>query len=325
MKKVLVTGAAGFIANNLIEELLKKGYCVVGMDKEFNQERQNLSVPNGSKIFKLSSNVISKNYTFIWDDINNINHYYYVLDNIDTVYHLAASADIRQSLTDTLLDIRNNVIGTHSILEYMRENNVKKLVFSSSSAIYGENPPIPTPEDVGNIKPISLYGASKLANEAFISAYCSLYDMKAWVFRFANVIGKYQHRGVIHDFCDKIKKKPNVLEILGNGQQRKSYFDVDDVVRALLEIPKNCPLVNTSEVFNLGNKETITIKELADIVCNEIGVKPIYTYTGGDRGWVGDAPFTVLSIKKAQKFGWKPTLNCKKAIIKTVGLMKNEH
>lgn len=256
------------------------------------------------------------NFEMIWDDINNIQNH--SLKGIEKVYHLAASADIRKSYKNPTMDLDNNVMGTSAVLEFMRIKDIKDLIFSSSSSIYGETSEVPTPEDVGNIKPISLYGASKLANEAFINAYAHLYGIKAWMFRFANVVGRNMHRGVIHDFYYRLQQNPKHLEILGDGMQEKSFFDVDDCVEGLLNIPENGYDNFSTEVYNLGNYETIHVKELADIVCEEMGVNPTFSFTGGDRGWKGDTPYTILAIEKALDTGWEPRYNCEEAIKRTV-------
>jgi len=256
----------------------------------------------------------------IWDDINNIERYHFALDDIDEVYHLAASADIRKSFTEPTLDLHNNVNGTSAVLELIRKKNIKKLIFSSSSAVYGIAKVTPTPEFVPDIRPISLYGASKFANEAFIHAYSDLYGIKAWMFRFANVIGKNEHRGVIFDLIKKLNTNQKTLEILGDGKQEKSFFDVEDCVSGLIGIPQK-DKNKSVEIYNLGNNKTIRIKELAEIVCDEIGVKPKFKFTGGDRGWAGDAPFTILSIDKALETGWKLHYNIEESIRRTVRWM----
>jgi len=316
--RVLVTGAGGFIGSNLVEQLLKEGYDVVGIDINF-ANMLDKGILKNKKIYLYDCNHISKNLQLIYDDINHIDRYPFIFVNrpFDSIFHLAASADIRKSLTDTNIDIKHNVLGTHKILEIMRVYDIKKLMFSSSSSIYGETKTIPTPEDVKDIRPISLYGASKLADEAFINAYCNIYGFKAWVFRFANVVGKYQHRGVIVDFINKLNNNPKQLKILGNGKQTKSFFDVSDCIEGFMNIPKK-DKNDSMEIYNLANIKTMTVKNLADIVCNEIGVSPKYIYSGGDRGWKGDTPYTILDIKKALKTGWKPKYSCEEAIKRTV-------
>jgi len=277
--------------------------------------------------YKFGSNITktmctSKKFLMIWDDINKIEKYNNRLNEVDMVYHLGASADIRKSYDNPTMDLNNNVMGTSAVLEFMRKNDVHKLVFASSSSVYGETLITPTPESVENIRPISLYGASKLANEAFINSYCHLYGMKAWMFRFANVVGKYMHRGVIYDFYQKLQDNPKELYILGDGKQEKSFFDVDDCINGMITIPKH-KTNKKSDVFNLGNNSTITVKKLADIVCDELNLRPKYIYSGGDRGWPGDTPYTILSIEKARNTGWEPQYTCEESIRRTIQYLSN--
>lgn len=316
--RVLVTGASGFIGSNLVKKLIDEGNYVIGIDKDIKKaSRFSKFIDAGMDANLYDIERPKDNFEMIWDDINRIQNYTFALDGVDTVYHLAASADIRKSFKYPTMDLDNNVMGTSAILEIMRIKDIKNLVFASSSSIYGETKETPTPESVGNIKPISLYGASKLANEAFINAYAHLYGIKGWLFRFANVVGRNMHRGVIHDFVERLEKNPKKLEILGDGNQEKSFFDVDDCVRGLLELPNN-DINNGTEVYNLGNHDTTHVKDLADIVCDEMNINPNYTFTGGDRGWKGDTPYTILSIEKALDMGWEPKYDCEEAIRRTV-------
>jgi len=303
MDKCIVTGGAGFIGSNLIERLLNENAHVTAIDN--NPKRKTF----------VSEFMKNKMFKFLLKDINDLK--VSNIDDADTVYHLAASADIKKSLDDVKIDLENNVVGTHSILELMRRKDIENMIFSSSSAVYGETKIIPTPEDIGDIRPISLYGASKIAAEAFIIAYCSLYGMKAWMFRFANVVGKNEHRGVIFDFVKKLEKNQNELEILGDGNQEKSFFDVSDCVSGLVDIPR-MDSNKSVKIYNLGNLETMKVTRLAEIACDELKLKPRFRYTGGDRGWKGDVPVTILSIDKALKVGWKPKYDCEKSIRRTV-------
>ncbi len=289
--KILVTGSSGFIGRNLVETLLEKGYSVIGIDKNKSQS-------------------MDDNFEFIHDNINYIDLYSKNFDDVDEVYHLAASADIKKSFLNTRMDLENNVVGTHSVLELMRKKDIKNLAFASSSAVYGISKEIPTPE-TAELMPINLYGASKLAGENFVDTYSEIYGIKQRTFRFAQVVGKYEHRGVIVDFFNKLQKNKNELEILGDGNQNKSYFDVSDCVNAML-------LIKKVGKYNLGNYETIKVTKLADIICDELNVKPVYKYTGGTSGWKGDTPYCILLIEKALKEGWKPKYNCEEAIRRTV-------
>ncbi len=304
--KYLVTGGSGFIGSNLADTLFEK-------DPEKIVVVDNLRT--GEKKF-IEEHIGKKNFQFINKDIKHVESF--PNESFDWIFHLAANADIRGGVKNTRVDLDENVIGTHSVLEFMRKQDIKKLVFASSSALYGETKVIPTPEDLPNIKPISFYGASKIAAEHFISSYCYTYGMQSWMFRFANVVGKRSTHGVIPDFVNKLKKNPYELEILGDGNQTKSYFDVSDCVAGLIDIPK-LDKDAIVEAYNLANNETIKVKNLAPIVVDEMGLKNVkYKFTGGDRGWIGDVPITVLSFEKAKKLGWSTKISLEEAVRRTV-------
>jgi UDP-glucose 4-epimerase len=304
--KYLVTGGAGFIGSNLVDTLLAQDpEKIVAMD----------NFRTGKEEF-IEAHKTNINYEFLNMDIKKIE--LYPDESFDWVFHLAANADIRGGVKNTRVDLDENVIGTHSVLEFMRKKDIKNLVFASSSALYGETDIIPTPEDLPNIQPISFYGASKIAAEHFISSYCYTYGMQSWMFRFANVVGKRSTHGVIPDFINKLKNNPNELEILGNGLQTKSYFDVSDCVDGLVNIPKSDNKI-VVEAYNLANDETIKVKDLAPIVVDEMGLTNVnYRFTGGDRGWVGDVPVTILSFEKAKKLGWRTKISLEEAVRRTV-------
>ncbi|MEM0466999.1 MAG: GDP-mannose 4,6-dehydratase [Candidatus Thermoplasmatota archaeon] len=304
--KYLVTGGAGFIGSNLVDTLmLEHPEKIVVID----------NLRTGKKDF-IKDHLTKKNFTFLKNDIKRVQSF--PNETFDWVFHLAANADIRGGIHNTKVDLEENVIGTHCVLEFMRKHDCKKLVFASSSALYGETTVLPTPENVPDIKPISFYGASKIAAEHFISSYCSTYGMQSWMFRFANVVGKRCTHGVIPDFVAKLKKNPRELEILGDGNQTKSYFDVSDCVAGLINIPRVDTWV-VAEAYNLANTETIQVKDLAPIVVDEMGLKNVkYRFTGGDRGWIGDVPVTILSFEKAKKAGWRTTLSLEQTVRRTV-------
>lgn len=297
---------------------MNNGNEIIGIDIDI-KKRHNLDfvIPEQMKMQYGSYYPVTENFSMIWDDINNIDRYNYATENIDTIYHLAASADIEKSLIDTSWDIKNNVMGTHSILEMMRKKDIKDIVFTSSSAVYGISPEIPTKEETSYMKPINLYGASKISGEAFMHAYNNVYGIKAWMFRLAQIVGKREHRGVIFDLVKKLNDNQHELKILGDGNQQKSYLYVSDCVNGLIDIYKH-DNNKSVEAYNIGNTTTIKVKDLAKLVCEEIGVKPHFTFAGGDRGWIGDTPYCILSIKKALDTGWKPEYNCEEAIKKTV-------
>jgi UDP-glucose 4-epimerase len=300
--KYLVTGGAGFIGSNLVDILLEQGNEVVAFD--------NLS--SGKEEF-ISDHFNDNNFTFIKADLLDQVSIKNAMEGIDLVYHLAANHDVRYGVDKTSIDLEQGPIATHNILEVMREKEVRNIAFSSSSTVYGEVTEVPTPENYGPMIPISLYGASKLACEGFISAYCHSFDMKAWIFRFANVIGNRGTHGVIVDFINKLRTNPTTLEVLGDGTQIKSYLTVEDCVDAMiLGVEKAGEPVN---LFNLGTDDWITVTRIAEIVIEECGLENVeLEFTGGERGWVGDVPKFKLSIDKISELGWKSQHTSEEAV-----------
>ena len=313
---ILVTGAAGFIGSNLMEFLMKEKHSVIGIDKNIDLKR--LAFCCLKDVHK-GNHYINDKCSIINDDINQICQYSAMLkkESIDTVYHLAAASDISRSFDEPDWDLKENVVGTHCVLEFMRRQDIKNIIFTSTSVVYGENAPLPTLETYTDYNPISQYAASKIAAETFIKAYVNIYGLRAWIFRFANVVGKNEHRGVIPDFIKKLSKNPKELEILGNGKQVKSYFHVSDCIKAITEIPK---IDNNKgvETYNIATYDQLNVDCVAHVVCSELGVEPKRVYTGGDRGWIGDVPKVILSTDKAFSTGWKPKLNCGASIRRTV-------
>jgi len=255
---------------------------------------------------------------FIQDDINNL--FTYENLNIDMVYHLAASADIRKSYADPLSDSNNNIIATNLLLEYLRKNDIGKLVFTSSSAVYGEHNRKMC-EDELYLNPKSIYGVSKLCNELYMKTYCKIYGIKVFIFRLSNISGKYISSHVIVDFYNKLKKNKYRLEILGNGLQRRSFLSVVDCVKGLTFIPmvKRNHWVN---VFNMGNIDDVSIIDLAGIVCNELGFKPELVTMGDKGGWIGDIICNILCIDKIQRLGWNPSRDSIQVVCDTVKYLK---
>ena len=298
----LITGISGFIGSNLAEYLLMRNEHFVGIDNNI--------------VMKRVENISKSVMDIVNGDIKHMDYYKAYFEDAKTIYHLAAACDINKSLNETTWDLTENVVGTHSVLEVMRKYDIPNIVFTSTSVVYGEDAPRPTSENYTNYSPISQYAASKAAAEIFIKTYANIYGLKATVFRFANVVGKNEHRGVICDFIKKLKENPNELEILGNGKQVKSYFHVSDCVNAIVEIPKKNK--KNFNVYNIATYDQVNVDCVADIVCKKLGLEPKITYTGGDRGWIGDVPIVILSIKKALSTGWKPMFDCRMSIKRTV-------
>ena len=310
MAKILVTGGAGFIGSHLVDRLIKENHNLVVLD--------NLSTGKKEFIKKHFKNPCFKFYKvdLISDDINKY------FKGVDEVWHLAANADVRAALKDTSKDIQNNIIATYKVLEAMRKNGVKKLFFTSSSTVYGVSRKIPTPEDHSPLRPISLYGATKLSCEALISAYSHTFGINGIVFRLANIIGPRSTHGVIYDFIKKLKQNTKELKILGDGNQKKSYMYIEDCINAFLLVRERVD--SDFEVFNVGSEDWVTVKEIAKIVCNALGVNPVFKFTGGKQGWKGDVPLMLLDISKLKELGFKLKYNSREAVEKTVDALVNE-
>lgn len=299
--KAFVTGGTGFIGSTLVNRLIKRGDVVIVYD--------NLS--SGKEEF-IAAHKTNKNFTFIKGDLLDFHTLSKSMKGHDIVFHLAANADIRYGTEHTKHDLEQNILATHNVLEAMRQSGIKKLVFSSTSAVFGSPSTIPTPENYGPALPASLYGASKLACEAFVSAYSNLYGIQSWIFRFANVIGPRVTHGILYDFLEKLKKNPKELEILGNGEQDKSYlYDEDCIDAVLYVIGRANERIN---IFNIGSGDKIKVKKIAQIIVEELGINPKFKFTGGPVGWKGDVPRMALNTRKIEKLGWKPRYNSEEAV-----------
>ena len=306
--KALVTGGAGFIGSHLVDRLLADGHSVTVIDNFSCGTSKNL--PRSTSLSSTSLEIAKVNIT----DARRVNKIFSE-DKFDVVFHLAAQADIRKSLLGFKGDLDNNVVGTLNILEAMKKYSVNDLVFASSSAIYGEATVRPTPEDYSPIQ-TSLYGASKLACEAFAEAYTEFTQVKLWAFRFANVVGERCQRGVVGDFVRKLLKNPKELEILGNGKQSKEYLYVKDCVNGM--ITGHLQSSKKVNIFNLGMERQTIVDEVADIVIEEMGLRNVKRrYTGGERGWIGDNPIVELSLNKIKELGWKVEVSSEEAIRRT--------
>ncbi len=308
-KRIIITGGAGFIGYHTVKKLYMDNEITV-LDNLSNGKIENIE-KFGSKIKFLKGDV--KDFEFLKSNMRDA----------DIVIHLAANPDVRIGEIDTKKDLYENVIGTYNVLEVMRINDIRDIIFSSSSTVYGESP-INTPENYGPLEPISFYGASKLAGEAYISSFSHVFGLRGYVFRFANVIGPRGTHGVIYDFIKKLKKDSENLEILGDGTQTKSYLYVDDCVDGIIfgyeRSEKNY------NIFNLGSEDYINVKRIAEIVVEEMNLKNVkFIFRPGPegRGWKGDVKTMLLSIEKIKKLGWKPKYNSEEAVrLATKSLME---
>jgi len=295
MSRILVTGGAGFIGSHLVDELINRGNEVVVYD----------NFSSGKKEF-LDASLSTGKVKLIEGDLLDLEFLTEAMKGIEIVYHLAANPDIRLGTTVTDTDLKQGTIATYNVLESMRINGCENIAFSSSSVVYGEAKLMPTPEDYGPLFPISLYGASKLGSEGLISAWVGTFGIKAWIFRFANIIGSRGTHGVIFDFIHKLKKDPTRLEVLGNGLQEKSYMEVIDCSRAMIHVVEN--FNEDLNYVNLGSSDTCSVSRIAEIVINASGfLDANIEFTGGDRGWAGDVPKAMLDVTKLDQSGF----NCK--------------
>jgi len=306
----LVTGAAGFIGSHLVDALVEENK-VIGYDNLSSGKKEMLEHLEGEENFEL-----------VVGDILNKEDLSEQMERCDMVFHLAADPDVRVGAENTYVHLEQNIIGTYNVLESMRKKGVRDIVFTSSSTVYGETDVIPTPEDFGPLKPISLYGSSKLSCEALISSFCETFDMRSVSFRFANVVGPRSTHGVTYDFVHKLKEDPTELEILGAPPgTSKSYFYIEDCIDGMLYATKNAE--QRVEFFNLGSEDYITVKRIADTVCRELGLDDVeYRWTeetGGSKGgWKGDVEVMHLSIEKMKELGWSPNHDSAEAIAMTV-------
>ena len=312
INSVLVTGCAGFIGSNLVDDLLSKGKKVVGID--------NLSTGNIQYLEKALKN---SNFTFMEEDLQNASKLPRLFSGIDLVFHFAANADVRFGGERPRVDLEQNTIVTHNVLEAMRLSSARKIVFSSTGSIYGESKVNPTPEDAPFPIQTSLYGASKLACEGLIQAYCETFDMQAWIFRFVSILGPRYSHGHVFDFYKQLIDHSDFLTVLGDGNQRKSYLHVEDCIKGIdIALQKSTEKIN---VFNLGVDATCQVKDSIGWITSRMKVMPTISFGTSSRGWIGDNPLIHLDTKRILELGWSPKYSIQQGIEDTVDFLnKNE-
>ena len=312
--RCFVTGCAGFIGSNLVDRLLADGHLVTGYD----------NFSTGRAEF-LAGAARSADWQLVEGDLLDLPHLKQAMRGCDFVFHLAANADVRHGLEHPSRDLEQNTVATFHVLEAMRHNGIRRLAFSSTGSIYGEPEIFPTPESCPFPVQTSLYGASKLAGEGLIEAYCAGYGMQGYIFRFVSILGERYTHGHVFDFYRKVLSNPLEIEVLGNGKQRKSYLYVQDCLNALLLTLAHPRAQAAVNVFNLGADEYCQVDESLDWICERLGVQPARHYTGGERGWTGDSPFIFLDCTKIRSLGWKPRLTIRQSVELTLDyLVRNQ-
>jgi UDP-glucose 4-epimerase len=303
--RVFVTGAAGFIGSNMVDRLLAAGHNVVGFD----------NMSTGHRRF-LETALLHPEFSFHQADLLDRPGLTQAMEGADLVIHFAANADVRFGTDHPRKDLEQNTIATWNVLEAMRESNCKRIVFASTGSVYGEPEIFPTPETCPFPVQTSLYGASKLAAEGLIQAYCEGFGVQGYIFRFVSILGERYSHGHVFDFYRQLAEHPEHLRVLGNGHQRKSYLYVHDCIDAILTaVEKADAKVN---IFNLGTDEYCEVNDSIGWICEYLGLRPKLSYTGGERGWIGDSPFILLDCSRIRALGWQPKFAIKQAILATI-------
>lgn len=306
----LVTGGAGFIGSHLVEELVERRNDVTILDNFSSGSMKNIikTLHSGERARLVSG------------DCKNAGDVRNAVRGAEVVFHFAANPEVRLDLADPFTCFQENIYATHVLLEAVKLSDVKKIVFASTSTVYGDAEVVPTPEHYSPLEPISIYGASKLASEALISSYCHSYKKKAVILRLANIVGPRSTRGVIRDFMNNLTRNQKELDILGDGHQTKSYLHVQDCVEAVLAASQ---VTNeTVATYNVGSEDQVEVMEIAEIVVSEMNLKDVrYRPSGGvdgGRGWTGDVRNMQLDISRLKKLGWRPKQSSAEAIRATV-------
>jgi len=304
--RCLVTGGAGFIGSNLVDRLLQIGDDVIIFD----------NFSTGQRAF-IEDALRHPRATLIEADTLDTNALGAAVRGCETVFHLAANADVRFGTEHPRRDLDQNTIATFNVLEAMREHGVPCIVFASTGSIYGDATEFPTSETAPFPIQTSLYGASKLAGEGLIQAYCEGFGFQGYIFRFVSILGERYSHGHVFDFYKSLRANPDELRVLGNGRQKKSYLYVGDCLDAILTVIDKVR-GEKAHVFNLGTDEYCEVNDSIRWITGHLGLAPVLTYTGGDRGWIGDSPFIFLDTKKVRSLGWRPRLSIRDGVIRTL-------
>ena len=312
--KYFVTGAAGFIGSNLADRLLRDGHEVVGWDDFSTGQRPFIQEAQGNPRYQL-----------VTGDNLDLPALTRAMAGAEFVFHLAANADVRFGLEHPGKDLQQNTLATFHVLEAMRANGIQGIGFSSTGSVYGEAAVIPTPEDAPFPIQTSLYGASKVAGENLIQAYCEGYGFEGYIFRFVSILGERYTHGHVFDFYQQLLEHPEHLRVLGDGSQRKSYLYVQDCLGAILHVTTLGTARQARhrvQVYNLGADEYCRVTDSIGWICGHLGLQPELQFTGGERGWVGDNPFIFLDTAKIRQTGWSSRLTIQDGIIRTLAWLE---
>jgi UDP-glucose 4-epimerase len=309
--RVFVTGAAGFIGSHMVDRLLAAGHSVIGFDNMSTGQRRFLEGALAHPQFSLHQ-----------ADLLDRKSLAQAMQGAELVVHFAANADVRFGTVNRRKDLEQNTIATWNVLETMRDQGCKRIIFSSTGSVYGEPEIFPTPETCPFPLQTSFYGASKLAAEGLIQAYCEGLGIQGYIFRFVSILGERYSHGHVFDFYKQLGEHPDHLHVLGDGHQKKSYLYVQDCMDAIfLAIDRADAKLN---IFNLGTDEYCEVNDSIAWICEYLGLNPKLTYSGGERGWVGDSPFILLDCSRIRALGWRPRLTIKQALLATIQYVSTE-
>ena len=304
--RYFITGGAGFIGSNMADRLLAEPENEVVVYDNFSTGRREF----------LEEALKNPRFTLVEGDTLDLEKLTKAMEGCEFVFHFAANADVRMGCEHPRKDLEQNTIATFNVLEAMRANGIRRMGFSSTGSVYGEAKVIPTPEDAPFPIQTSLYGASKLAGEGLLAAYAEGFDYQVYIFRFVSILGERYTHGHVFDFVKRLGKDPEHLHILGDGHQRKSYLYVKDCLEAILTVIRTAN--EKVNIYNLGTDEYVEVNDSVRFICGKLGVQPEFTYSGGERGWIGDNPFIYLDTKKVRSLGWQPKATIEEGVIKTV-------
>jgi UDP-glucose 4-epimerase len=304
--RVCIVGGAGFIGSHFVDQLLSRRQTeTVTVFDNFSSGRE----------WHLAHHADDDRLRVVVGDAADLEGLVSAMRGSGLVIHLASNPDIARASTEPAIDFDAGTLLTHHVVEAMRLSGAERILYASGSGIYGDLGQLEVDEDHGPLQPVSTYGASKLAGEALISSYCSMFGLSGCIFRFGNVVGPRQTHGVGFDFARRLLGDPSRLPILGDGQQSKSYVHVSDVVAAVMLAAVAAP--RPLATYNVATGDYITVTEIAELAVRAVGIEPggtAFEYSGGERGWKGDIPVVRLNTDRIRGLGWCNTMSTSQAM-----------